>query len=617
MKTLIFDLETNGLLPTLDRIWCAGIANPETGEVKVYSDYSDKYPSLEEGLKELATADRVVAHNLIGFDFPALEKLYPGTINYKQLWDSIVVAALIEPDRKSHSIAAYGEEFGAPKGDYKDFENFSQDMVDYMVRDVEINVRIYNKLQAIMKRGDIDYTQAIDIEHKVQWCLSIQERHGFRLDMKAAYAAEARLRQEQKDIEVELQDIFPPKFIPAKGNYDWAQNRWANVDVTTPKVNRKPQGITKGVSYTKIVEEQFNPGSRLQIVRRIKSKYPKWMPTSFTPSGIPEINETILSNMPIAEAKSLNRYFKVSKQLGQIADGRNAWLRVEREGRIHGRVKSCGCRTHRMSHFSPNTAQVDKDPALRSLWVANEGEKLVGCDASGLELRMLAHYLAIWDDGQYAKAVIEGNQKEGTDAHTRTKTLAGLHNRNSAKTLIYALLYGAGNQKLSDIVVEDAKNNNESIPAGRGYKLGKSTRDKLSEGIIGLGNLVKVSQMRDKKQGWLKGLDGRKVHTNGQHGALNTLLQSAGAIVMKLALAELHFNIGPERGLVCPKTYKTIGWNYCANVHDEWQCSAKADVAENLGQAMADAIKQAGVVLKLRCELAGEYDIGDNWSETH
>ena len=164
MKTLIFDLETNGLLPTLDRIWCAGIANPETGEVKVYSDYSDKYPSLEEGLKELATADRVVAHNLIGFDFPALEKLYPGTINYKQLWDSIVVAALIEPDRKSHSIAAYGEEFGAPKGDYKDFENFSQDMVDYMVRDVEINVRIYNKLQAIMNKGDIDYTQAIDIE---------------------------------------------------------------------------------------------------------------------------------------------------------------------------------------------------------------------------------------------------------------------------------------------------------------------------------------------------------------------------------------------------------------------------------------------------------------------
>lgn len=621
MKTLIFDLETNGLLDSLNKIWCAGIANPETGEVKVYSDYSDDYPSLEEGLKELQNADRVVAHNLIGFDYQALEKLYPGTIKFEQLWDSIVVAALLEPDMKSHSIAAYGEMFGAPKGDYKDFDNFSQDMIDYMIRDVEINVQIYNRLQNLMKRdlvqNKMDWRQSIDIEHKVQWCLSLQERHGFRIDMPKAYEVEGQLRQEQKNIEAELQEIFPPQFVPQKGNYDWAEDRWANVEVKMPKVNRKPQGITKGVPYCNIVEEAFNPGSRQQIVRRIKQKYPKWMPTSFTPSGIPEINETILSNMPIVEAKALNRYFKVSKQLGQIADGKNSWLKLEKDGRIHGRVKSVGCRTHRMSHFMPNTAQVDKDKALRGLWVANEGEKLVGCDASGLELRMLAHYLAIWDDGAYAKAVIEGNQKDGTDAHTRTKELAGLYDRNSAKTLIYALLYGAGNQKLSDIVVEDAKNNNQPVPKGRGYKLGKATRDKLSDGIVGLGKLVAVSQARDKKQGWLKGLDGRKVHTNGQHGALNTLLQSAGAIVMKLALAELHFNLGIKRGLVDPQTYLPIGWNYCANVHDEIQCSAQEDIADKLGQTIADSIAEAGKVLNLRCELAGEYDVGDNWSETH
>tara|TARA_R110002111_G_scaffold262366_2_gene338199 strand:- start:424 stop:1212 length:789 start_codon:yes stop_codon:yes gene_type:complete len=261
-------------------------------------------------------------------------------------------------------------------------------------------------------------------------------------------------------------------------------------------------------------------------------------------------------------------------------------------------------------------AQVDKkDTRMREVWVADHGHKLVGCDASGLELRMLAHYLAIWDGGSYAEAVIHGSNAEGTDAHTRTQKLAGLQNRNSAKSLIYAFLYGAGNQKLAEVHAIDAKDAGLK-PMAISHPNGKKIRDKLMRGITGLENIIAVSQDRDKRQGWLKGLDGRKIKTNGQHSALNTLLQGAGAVVMKKAQVVFHFDILPKLGLV-DENLMPVGWNYVACVHDELQFTAEPQVADQLGQAFADAIKQAGEDLNMRCPLAGEYMIGDSWAETH
>ena len=627
MQTYIFDLETDGLLDDMTKIWSAGICDPETGIVQVFCDDDPELPNLSEGIALLKSADRVVAHNLIGFDYWALEKLYPGTLKKSQCWDSIVVAALLEPEKRSHAIAAYGKEFGAPKGDFKNFKcepepgktfkDILAEMNAYMVRDVEINVRIYNKLQALINKGDADWMHSIDTEMKVQWCLAMQEQHGFRLDLDAAYKLDAVLREESIQLERKLQEIFPPEFVPHKGTWDYSERRWVAVEITTPKVNRKPQGITKDVPYTKMVEEMFNPGSRQQIVRRLSAKYRDWKPTQFTPTGIPQIDEGSLSNMSFPEAEPLKRYFRVNKQLSQLSEGKNAWLKLEKNGYVKGRVKSVGCRTHRMSHFAPNMAQVDaKDKRMRQVWVADEGHKLVGCDAAALELRMLAHYLAIWDNGEYAKAVIEGKTEDGTDVHSRTKVIAGLQSRNSAKTLTYAFLYGAGNEKLSEIMIDDAKAAGVKPPVGKGYQLGKKTRTKLETGIEGLGKLIKVCQARDKSQSWLKGLDGRKVQTSGQHSALNTLLQSAGAIVMKQALVELHFRIGPARGLV-DSDFNPVGWAYVANVHDEFQMTAEPEIAEKLGQAARDAIIEAGRVLKLRCELDGEYMIGDSWSETH
>lgn len=626
----VFDLETDGFVKDLTTIWSCGIANPVDGVVTTYTDYDDDYPSLAEGLARLKAADRVVAHNLIGFDFQALEKLYPNTITLDQCWDSMIVAQLLDPERRSHAIKSFGAEYGYPKGDFTNFmmepvegqtraETFV-DMFHYMERDVEINVRIYNELQKQLKadlvHNKIDWRQSIDLEHKTNFCLALQGAHGFRLDLDKARDLEGLLREESILLEREMQDTFPPAIVPAKGNWAYQEQRWANVETTTPKVGNKTTGTTKGAPYTKVAVQQFNVGSRQQIVYRLTSKYPQWKPSKFSPSGMVQIDESVLANLKVPEAQPLNRYFRVTKQLSQLADGKNGWLKLEQDGRVHGRVKSVGCRTHRMSHFYPNMAQVDKkDHRMREVWVADHGHKLVGCDASGLELRMLAHYLAIWDGGSYAEAVIHGSNAEGTDAHTRTQKLAGLYDRNSAKSMIYAFLYGAGNQKLAEVAAIDAKAAGAKVPAIN-HKNGKAIRDKLMRGITGLENIISVSQERDKRQKWLKGLDGRKIATNGQHSALNTLLQGAGAIVMKQALVEFHFNILPKLGLVDDQ-YQPLGWNYVANVHDEVQITCAPEIAEQVGKAFEEAIRQAGVALNLRCPLDGEAMIGDSWADTH
>ena len=630
MNVEIFDLETDGFVKDMTVIWSCGIANAKDGIVQTYTDYDDSYPSLAEGLERLRKADRVVAHNLIGFDFPALEKIHPNTLRFDQLWDSFIVSQMLDSDRRSHAIKSYGNEYGSPKGSFTNFtmepvegqtraETFKE-MFKYMEQDVLINVRIYNDLQRKLKadllHNKIDWRPAMDMEFKFNWCMALQNSHGFRLDMDKARNLEGILREEQILLERDLQTTFPDAIVPAKGSWAVAERRWANIETTTPKVGNKSRGIVKGAPYTKVNVQPFNAGSRNQIIHRLTSKYPKWKPSKFTNSGLVQIDEKVLASLRAPEAKHLGRYFRVTKQLSQLADGKSAWLKLEVDGRIHGRVNSCGTRTARCAHHSPNVAQVEKrDLRMREIWVPDVGQVQVGCDASGLELRMLAHYLAIWDGGSYAEAVIHGSNADGTDAHSRTQKLAGLQNRNSAKSLIYAFLYGAGNQKLAEVHALDAIDAGLK-PMAINHPNGKKIRDKLMRGITGLENIIQVSQHRDKTQGWLKCLDGRKIRTNGQHSALNTLLQSAGAVVMKLALVEFHFDIMPKLGLIDANN-RPIHFNYLVNCHDEQGFTCEPEYAEVVGQAFADAIKQAGEKLNLRCPLEGEYMVGDSWATTH
>lgn len=619
MQVAIVDIETDGLLPDLTRIWCISIADPGTGLIDTYADHDD-YPPIASAINRLADAERLVFHNGVGFDYWAIDSLYPGRLRWEQIWDTLVVGRLMAPEQRCQSLEAWGDRFGYPKVEHEDWSQFSPEMARRCEVDVEITLRLYRTLQANLKahhKEGTDWRQAIALEHQVALPIALQEQHGFRLDLAACRELEAELRQESVEIERQLQQIFRPCYVPAKGLWDWSNRRW-KAEAFVPKRDNRTQGYVAGCPLTKVALESFNPGSRQQILFRLSARYPAWKPTRFNEAtGTPKIDETTFSDLTFPEAQQLNRYFRISKQLGQVADGDNAWLKLERNGRVHGKVNQNGAVTGRMTHFSPNMAQVDKkDLRMRAVWVADRGHKLVGCDASGLELRMLAHYLAPKDGGAYAKAVVEGTKETETDAHSKTRIATGMFKRDNAKTLIYGYLYGAGDKKLGSILKADAHEHGVKLK-GSDSAVGKAARANLETGVTGLGQLIAAVKSRAAKPGYLIGLDGRRIYIRSPHAALNTLLQGAGAVVMKKALAVFHFDLCVREGLVDPVTYRPRQWNYCVNCHDEVEVSAHPSIADRLGPLFAQAITEAGRQLGVRCPLDGEYAVGESWADVH
>jgi DNA polymerase I-like protein with 3'-5' exonuclease and polymerase domains len=303
-------------------------------------------------------------------------------------------------------------------------------------------------------------------------------------------------------------------------------------------------------------------------------------------------------------AELIRDYLMFQKRVAQI----ESWLEaVKDDGRVHGKVITNGAVTGRMTHSSPNMAQIpairkdDKGVILmgtaggygvecRECWTVNDGNVLVGCDASGLELRMLAHYMK---DNDYVRTVCEGSSKDGTDVHTVNQRAAGLSTRDNAKTFIYAFLYGAGDAKIGSIVGGTAKD-------------GSRLKEKFLSQTPALARLLeRVGKQASK--GWVPGLDGRRIWVRSEHAALNSLLQGAGAIVMKEALCIFYDKIKANKWPV----------KLVANVHDEFQFECPKEVAEEAGKAARMSIIEAGQFYNLRCPLDGEYKIGRSWRETH
>jgi len=338
-------------------------------------------------------------------------------------------------------------------------------------------------------------------------------------------------------------------------------------------------------TLTRINEEPFNLGSRKQIGEYLIEF--GWKPKKFTPTGQPIVDEGTLSKIKdIPESKLIAEYLLLQKRIAQL----NSWVKEAHEDdRVRGFVNPNGTITGRMTHNSPNMAQC---PSVRSpygkecreCWTVPEGYKLVGIDASGLELRMLAHYM---NDEAYTNEILHG------DIHTANQKLAGLESRDQSKTFIYALIYGAGNAKLGSVV-------------GGNKTDGERLRKRF------LDNLPSFKALRDRvsrasTKGYVKGLDGRKLFIRSEHSALNTLLQGAGAIVMKEAMRLLYDRI----------KWQGLDAHFVCNVHDEWQLEVKEDNADIVGTAGIESIEDAGKVLNLRCPLTGEYNVGTNWAETH
>jgi DNA polymerase I-like protein with 3'-5' exonuclease and polymerase domains len=541
------DIETNLKHNT---IWCCSTYNLDTKEVKTWT-------SAQDFNKFIQQAKLIIAHNGISFDYPVLNRVWKTSIRLSQVRDTLVMSRLSSPSREGgHSLANLAKLVNRTKKEYDDFEGGLTDkMIEYCQEDVTICGELYLYLTQEL-RGFSE--QSIELEHKVQAVITKQEKHGFKLDTVKAQCLLGQWKRRLSDIEEELQTIFPP--------------------IITQRFSEKTG------KQLKDDVEVFNPGSRQQIAKRLIEK--GWKPTKHTEKGAVIVDESVLDGVDIPEAKRIAEYLLIQKRVAQV----ESWLEfVSDERRVHGKVITNGAVTGRMTHHSPNMAQVPSSSSpwgheCRDCWTVDDGKVLVGADASSLELRMLAHYMK---DESYAKEIVEG------DIHTKNQLAAGLETRAQAKTFIYALLYGAGPAKIGKIVGGSAKDGQELISTFlRNTPALKSLREKVE---------------RLSEQGTLPGLDGRKLQVRSAHAALNTLLQSAGAIVMKQGLVILNSKIQQQK----------LNAHFVANVHDEWQIECSQEDADAVGKLAVSSIKEAGEVLGLRCPLDGEYKKGTTWAQTH
>ena len=454
-------------------------------------------------------------------------------------------------------------------------------MLDYCVQDVEVTAALYQRIL------DKNYSkQALDLEHRVAWLMAQQERNGFQFDIKKAAVLLAKLVKRRDECEAELKGIFGewevklPDFIPARDN--------------------KTKGYIKGVPVPRSKIVVFNPSSRDHIADRLQKLY-GWKPVDFTEGGKPMVDEVILGKLDYPPCKLLTEYLLIQKRISQLNEGGQGWMRVfnEKTGKIHGSINTNGAVTGRATHSYPNISQVPSSNSpygheCRELFTVPDGWTLVGADASGLELRCLAHYMAKWDGGKYGEVLLNG------DIHTENQKAAGLPTRANAKTFIYGFLYGAGDAKIGSIIGGTASD-------------GKRLKQKFLRSLPALGRLVEAVKGAAGR-GYLVGLDGRHVFVRSSHAALNTLLQSAGAIVCKQWLVFLEEDL--------TKAGYKHGWDgdyaFCAWSHDEVQIACRnEEVAAYVAHNAPLMVAKAGNHFNFRCPLAGEAKVGKSWAETH
>lgn len=574
----ILDLECDNLLDKVTKIHCIVMKDINTNEV-----FTDTNVCVEK-IKE---AKMLIGHNIIAFDMPVIKKI----LNIKtkaELFDTLVATRLIfahikEVDFKlmhngfpknligSQSLKAWGYRLKMHKGEKpQSWDTFTPEMLKYCEQDVHVTHTLYNKILSK------EYSEeSLKLEHDVQLLCTEMMSNGIGFDTAAAKKLYASLSDEREKLSLELQKFFPP---------------WIEETKFIPKRDNKKMGYKAGVTFIKKKEIQFNPNSRDHIAFRLKQNR-NWQPKEFTPDGRAKVDDEILKELQWPEAKLLSRYFMIQKRIAQIAEGNNAWLKLERNNRLYGSINTNGAITGRATHSNPNLAQVpavilEYGPECRSLFCASEGYVLVGADMSQIELRVLGHYMSAYDNGEYANDVING------DIHTRTLQALGLkqEERWLAKRFMYTWLYGGGGKKLGEVM---------GVTTEEGFKL----KDKFLKKIPALKQLVtKVQEV--SANGDIGGLDGRRIFCRSQHSALNSLLQSGAAIASKHWIAECKQFLN--------KDCKLVAW-----IHDELILEVKKGKEELIKKEVIKAIERAGVKSHLRVPLTGDSKIGYSWKEIH
>ena len=610
MFRLILDCETNGLVHELDKVHSLVLRDIDTNHVYSCAD-KPGYEPIASGLYLISEADLLVGHNLINFDFRALVKVYPTLTKKKSclICDTLIMSRVLWPElepvdeqkfshieskyKGKHSLGAWGARLNVNKSDFpvedgaNKWDKWTPEMQTYCENDTLVSLELYEYL----KSQELD-PRCYELEHTFAKLMTLQEDYGFPFNEQSAFALVNTLKTRHTEIDEQLQEVFPP--------------------ITEERISTKTGKRLKDKVTT------FNPASRKQTADRLRERYSE-IRFSKTEKGNVKVDDDVLKILgkKYPEAALLEEYQLLNKRLGQISEGKEAWLKHSqkyKDGRIHGSVITNACVSGRCSHRGPNMAQIPRvghkyGAECRALFYAPNGWLLIGADASGLELRGLGAQLAYFDEGEYAKLV----STEGFDIHTHNAKLFGIFDgkgkidkktRELAKTLIYAVLYGAGSKKLGTIL-------DITLSEHKQQELGRETINTFYK------NLPAIKQLKDKvderviKRGYLTGIDGRHLQIRSRHSALNQLLQSTGAIAVKKATCILYQDLY-EAGLRW-----ACHFAFVAHIHDEIQSLVKPQFEELYKNLAINAFRKAGEFYNLRCPLTGEAKEGRNWMETH
>lgn len=701
-RTVIFDIEANGLKP--DKIWCLVAKDIKTGEIfkfKPSDTLSGHTHWKDEFIAFVEEVETWIGHNILGYDVPVVNRLLGTNIKVQDCVDTLVLSRLFRPvspfkekaykmeaDNRigGHGLEAWGRRLKYPKIEFNEWHQFTQEMLDYCVGDVELNHHVYNVLCG-EKAGFSN--KSIKIEHKVAYLLNLQQENGFFLDQPKARQLITETDNLLAEFLEQLHDIFPPIKKVTRENYHVKYKQDGEISVVSERIINKHTNIPElFCDYDKETDsyalgewEEFNPGSGAQVAERLISI--GWQPKIFTPTGAPKtdkvtlkdaITELLIDNPELPQLEALRKYNIVADR-NQKA---KKWLELlEEDNRVHGNINPIGAGTHRCSHYNDNMANIasvntsgspkgdfdldysrirqfdrfndnkiflssDEDEVeyaltglegdfgwdSRDCWSVPDGNVLVGADASGIQLRALAHYM---NDADYTRKLLK------EDIHTVHQLAAGISHRSIAKTFIYAWLLGAGDEKVGSIVGVHENEFKELFDYAENIKVwgkpmldyiitslrkkGRKASKKLVATIIkgykvkeqfldrtpALKHLKKVVIPADTKKGFLTGIDGRKLWIPSEHLAMSMYLQGFEAVIMKYAMCQYSAELA-RLGI----PFKQVNF-----VHDEFQVETKPEYADIVGQTIVNAIVKAGEDLGSNCPLDGEYKVGRSWAETH